>query len=385
MPILPGRIPVKLNPLFLVLIGLIGWLNSNTIEGTLIWCAVIFISVLVHEFGHALTAIAFGQEAEIELYGMGGVTKRQGPPIKLWQEFLIVLNGPLAGLALFFFAFEIWNIMGLNEKPMNLWLYALQITIYVNLFWTIVNLMPVHPLDGGHLLRIMLEGLFGTRGIKIAMFISMSLAGVLALLFFKIGALIIGVIFLILTFESYRSWQSAMSLTDHDRDTEIQNNLKNAETAIRSGNYQEALRILTDIRKKTKSGIIYRAATEYTGQVLNEQGLTQEAYDLLKPVRKQLSPEGLSLLHQLAYKLGQWEDAIDLGNTTFQYYPNYQTAVLNALSHAALGQVEPALGWLQTALSQGLPNLSEVLKKREFDHMRNDPQFQHLLDQSNNV
>ncbi|MFQ5729259.1 MAG: M50 family metallopeptidase, partial [Waddliaceae bacterium] len=187
MLILSGKIPVKLNPLFLLLIVFIGWMNSQTIWGTVVWMGVIFSSVLVHEFGHALTAVAFGQRAQIELFGLGGVTHRRGPPLKLWKDFLVVLNGPLAGLLLFFIAF-LFRLY-LREKPMNLFIYAIEVTFFVNLFWTLVNLLPIQPLDGGHLLRIFFEGVLGFRGIKLAYFISFLLAAAVSILFIALGSL----------------------------------------------------------------------------------------------------------------------------------------------------------------------------------------------------
>ena len=86
--------------------ALIGWLNTQTIQGALEWTVMIFVSVLFHEFGHALTAVSFGQIARIDLLGFGGLTQRHGPKLNLWKEFLIVLNGPCAGLLLFIIAFR---------------------------------------------------------------------------------------------------------------------------------------------------------------------------------------------------------------------------------------------------------------------------------------
>lgn len=380
MLIFSGKIPITVNPFFLILIVLIGWLNSFSIPGTLVWMGVIFISVLIHELGHALTALSFGQQSEIELHGLGGVTRRRGPPIKLWQEFLIVLNGPLAGFLLFAFAYQIRLMLG--EQPMSLPIYALQITIYVNLFWTIVNLLPVHPLDGGHLLRIVLEGLFGFRGVKVSLFISMVLSGVIGLLFIKVGALLIAVLFFMLTFESYRNWQSTMSLTKEDRNVELQERLKEAEKEMQYGNPTVALQQFQKIRSEAKTGIIFMAATECAAKLHFDKGQLNEAYDLLFPYEKKLSNEGLQLLHQISYHLGNWEEAIALGNKAYRNYPNYQTALLNSLCHSILGQVQPAVGWLRTAVNQGLPNIADVLKMREFDHIRNDPQFQKLQEKT---
>ncbi len=103
-----GRfIPITIHPLFWVIAVLIGWLNSWSPVGTLLWTIVILVSLLVHEYGHALTAKGFGQRVSIELVAMGGLTYHRGKKLKPWQDFLIILMGPLAGFLLFVAAYFI--------------------------------------------------------------------------------------------------------------------------------------------------------------------------------------------------------------------------------------------------------------------------------------
>ncbi|MBS0653626.1 MAG: stage IV sporulation protein FB, partial [Verrucomicrobia bacterium] len=58
---IPGKIPISIYPTFWLFAALIGYMNSMSLIGTVIWIGIIFVSVLFHEFGHALTAWAFGQ------------------------------------------------------------------------------------------------------------------------------------------------------------------------------------------------------------------------------------------------------------------------------------------------------------------------------------
>ena len=51
-------IPVRINPFFWVLAALLGW-ESHDRFGVLVWIACVFVSILVHEFGHGLTSRAF--------------------------------------------------------------------------------------------------------------------------------------------------------------------------------------------------------------------------------------------------------------------------------------------------------------------------------------
>ncbi len=76
-------IPIAIHPFFWLFSALIGWMMSGTLVGALIWMGIIFFSVLIHEFGHALTATLFKQKARIQFIAMGGVTSFEGPKLKL--------------------------------------------------------------------------------------------------------------------------------------------------------------------------------------------------------------------------------------------------------------------------------------------------------------
>jgi stage IV sporulation protein FB len=376
-----GSIPISIYPFFWLLAAAIGWMNTFSVEGTLIWMAIIVISVLVHEFGHALTAIAFGQKAQIELVGFGGVTQRKGGKTRLWQEFIIVLNGPLAGLLLAGIAYLGWNALHASYSN-SLASVILRDTIAINIFWTIINLLPVQPLDGGKLLSIILESMFGLRGAKISLFISLIVSAMFGLFFFSIQAFLAGAIFFLLSFESWRSWKSTLVITEQDQNFILQHMLKDAERAMRNGNQDEALTMLERIRDFAKSGLIYMTATEHTAAILAEKGDFKAAYAMLEPLSSKLSPQALRLLHELAYRQGEWKEAITLGDRAFQFSPNYQVAVINALCHSILGHARPAVGWLQCAIREGVPNLQEILAKREFDAIRGDPSFQQFKNRS---
>lgn len=380
-----GDIPVHIYPFFWLLVAAISWINASTIPEFILWSTIIFSSILVHELGHALTAQSFGQRANIDLIGFGGLTKGRGVKLNLWQEFIVVLNGPLAGFSLAGLAWAVSHYLQafhpFSYSPLIG--YAITITFYINIFWTILNLLPVQPLDGSKLLSIFLEGLFGLRGVKIALFISFLLACALGLLFFIIHSFLMGAVFLMFAFESYRSWKSSLDMTDKDHDFILQHLLKEAQRDIKNGHKDEALEKLQRVRQLAKAGVIYVSATEYAASLLLEKGDEQEAYDQLWSIKSKLSPEGIRLLHQLAYNQGQWQAAIALGDKAFQYYPGYDIAVINAISHSILGQVRPAIGWLQCALQQGLPDLRSLLAKKEFDPIREDPIFRNFQERQN--
>jgi len=373
-----GYIPISIYPFFWFLAVAIGWLNTSTVQGTFIWMFIILFSVLIHEFGHALTALAFGQKAQIELVGFGGVTKREGKELKPWQEFVIVLNGPLAGFALCGACWWAQQVL-IQSQPNSLPVYIFTVSFYVNMFWTILNLMPVLPLDGGKLLSIVLEYFFGVRGPKIAFFISLLISSVLGIFFFIDRAFLAGSLFFLLAFESYKSWKTSLLITTQDQDSSLQQLYKEAEEDCRVGHKEEALQKFLQIRAATQFGVLYLMATEYAALLFAENKELDKAYELLNPNSTKISLKGLRLLHHIIFKREEWQKAIEIGDRIFRIQPNMETAIINASCYAALGKVKPALGWLQSVINEGRSNIRDILSRKEFDAIRSEPLFQSFI------
>ena len=373
---IPGKIPIQIFPLFWLLIFAIGWLNSGTLEGTAIWAVVIFFSILIHEYGHALTAVFFGQRAKIQLVGLGGLTERRGPPLPKWKDFVVVLCGPLAGFLLFFLTYFILSSFPLQPSVLS---YALQVSLHVNLFWTLLNLLPILPLDGGHLMRIGLEGSFGLKGLKFALFISMVLSGFLGFYFFLISQILMGALLFMLTFEGYKAWSEVRDMSSEDKDETLQRTIQNGIQALKEGKLEEALAGFNFVRQQAPKGILYVTATEYASHILVQKGQYQAAYDRLYPLKNRLSPEYAYLLQQLAYRLQEWEEVVEIGQKVYQDKPSVDVALLNACAYAIMGQATPTVGWLRCAAQMGCPNLKDVIQKREFDAVRHTEAFKKWL------
>lgn len=375
---IPGKIPIQIYPVFAVAAVAIALINSNfqPLE-TLMWVGVICVSLLVHEFGHALTAVACGQRAAIDLVAFGGVTRRYGRSLPSWQEFLIVLNGPLAGLLLCILSY--WILVNYGRTLPFPVQQLLAISYTANLFWTVVNLLPVHPLDGGQLLKITLEGIFGLKGLKTALFLSFILSLGLSIFFFMIQFILAGAFFLLFTFEGYRSWKSSLQITRQDDDRALHQFFRSAEKDFHKGQLSYAQEKLNSVRHQAGEGVLYTSATFMLAQILHAQGHDEEAYTLLLPLKNDFSPEIQQLFQQIAYRQRKWEEAIHMGNEVYQHQPTYEVAVLNAFCHGQMGQARPAVGWLKCALRNGLPNLKEIVKRSDFDPVRHDALFMSLL------
>jgi Zn-dependent protease/Flp pilus assembly protein TadD len=128
---------------------------------------VVFISILVHELGHAFTMKAFGYQPSVVIEWFGGRTSpNTNQPIPWLKDVALTLAGPLAGLALgltALFAFRHFAPVGSFAGPIGRRL--LGFLAGANIVWTLVNLMPVLPLDGGRISHTVLTRFFGRRGI----------------------------------------------------------------------------------------------------------------------------------------------------------------------------------------------------------------------------
>jgi stage IV sporulation protein FB len=372
---IPGRIPIVIQPWFWIFAALIGWFNSQTLVGMLIWIVIIFVSVLFHEFGHALTALSFRQTVQIQLVALGGVTTYDGPKLSFWKQFLIVLNGPLAGIGLFLIA------TGLLYIPMTAFLVPIiKLTQIVNLFWSIVNLLPVLPLDGGHLLRIALEGFFGVKGFKASLLIGMAIALTVSFAFFLMQAFLLGAFFFLFAYMSFDAWRKSRWAVASDREDDFRRLLAQGEELLQKGNKEEAQRLFEEVRDKAQGGILAATAAQYLSFLYVEQNRHHEAYELLLPLKRELTNEGLCLLHQLAELEHNPELVTELSTECYQCTPNLEVALRNARAFAQLKQPQHAGGWLQTAWQHGPFDLEAVIHHSDFSGVKDDPQFRNFVD-----
>ena len=125
-----------------------------------------------------------------------------------------------------------------------------------------------------------------------------------------------------------------MMMSDKDYDDRLHNLLADARRCIAGGNEDKAEEILHGVLKQTKKGMVYSMATQALGEIYYKQGKKQEAYEMLMAERKRLPLEALEILHKLAYEIGEYNRAIDIGNDYFRVKPVGDVAFTNALAHA---------------------------------------------------
>ncbi|MDN3505333.1 MAG: site-2 protease family protein [Rhabdochlamydiaceae bacterium] len=376
------KIPLRISPFFFLTAGVIGYLNSGSLMGMLLWIAVIFVSILIHEFGHALFGRMFGQSPSIELTALGGVTYASNPKLSLPKEFLVVLAGPAFGFCLCLIS---WLVLSTGFFTNRIVIYLLDVSYLINLIWTALNLFPVLPLDGGQLMRIIFEGVFGHKGRRGAFLASLGIALVGALVFIYIGYYIISVLFFMFAFQNFEFARQIRASTEHDDDEDLKKDLAKAESLIMNQRSNEAMQLLRQIREKSKKGMVFQLATQDLARSLIYLKEYQEAYELLHPHINLLSDTGKSLLQHAAYEVGDYKTALSLSGNCLVNLPDGDLLLRAAAAAAELNEIQAAMGWLQTAKDFGCKNLNEFLGKEHFNTIRDSEDFkafQKLMEQN---
>lgn len=174
--------PVHVNPAFWLTVGFLGLVTieardgRGAIEELLLWTVAAFLSILIHELGHAAVMRRFGYQPSITLCSFGGYasynTDRLPGP---FRQVLISAAGPAAQLALMAALAALLYCRGYalaiyHRGPAWLALPADGETIVaggatlfvsnlmlVSAAWAYLNLIPIYPMDGGRIARGLLE------------------------------------------------------------------------------------------------------------------------------------------------------------------------------------------------------------------------------------
>ncbi len=228
-------IPIVVEPWFWLTMAFLGGglsaLQRNYADdylGVILFMMAGFVSVLVHELGHALTGWKRGGgQVWIRLWALGGLAYQQGGRLDRKNRCFMILAGPGAGLLLaavsiasLFVIFptaeailrlqyyirytNIFHQEMVGIFPDNRPIYGfLNSLIWVNVWWSLLNLIPIFPLDGGQFI----EQIIKSR--KKMHQIGMIAGACCMLLLLSMGSIFGLLIFGFLTYQNYQSYKQA--------------------------------------------------------------------------------------------------------------------------------------------------------------------------------
>lgn len=146
-------IPIRVHPSFWLVSVFFSFNYLRTgFEYLLIAIACVFVTILLHELGHALMFRAYWMHSSILLYGFGGLAIPDGHLERRSWRIIVSLAGPLTN---FLIAGVLWGSHYVqpwanSEEHVS---FAYVILLNINFYLGILNLLPVWPLDGGKISR----------------------------------------------------------------------------------------------------------------------------------------------------------------------------------------------------------------------------------------
>jgi membrane-associated protease RseP (regulator of RpoE activity) len=238
--------------MFWLAMGIIGWQNEN-MGAVLIFIGCGFLSILVHEYGHGLTARRFGSPASILLWVLGGLCYNNADRQTPAQRLTVLACGPGAGFVLCAVVMIVYSaLFGLTlEEHLAfvarfLWLpsdvesalpklayvddpHALnpRFEIYwdlvqINIRWGLLNLLPIWPLDGGQICATVLSQVNPFHGRRWTHVISLLTSGLIVVVVYSLTQSLRSTIFFayfaVINYQMLDSIHRAQSLGLYDDD-----------------------------------------------------------------------------------------------------------------------------------------------------------------------
>ena len=430
---------MRVDPFFFFIVLALGFSTHTTVGGMVAWFAVVFVSILIHELGHAFAARAVGSDSiGIELQSMGGLTAyRPRRSLSRLEQIGVSLAGPFSGFALGTAALVLANILDVSTTRSgdNVVLFDL---LWVNFGWGLFNLLPVLPLDGGTVMQNLLPGNEAVRGRRAAM-VSIAILVVAAVISIRMnfffGVIYAGLLgafnFAALTrgnvarVRNEGADTAAVAFDRLDRGdltvlpalgeftrnaptSEMRSLVKSrvVESLVRQGRTPEARAVLNSFPGQTGPSLyalvdtvegvphglamldeqLSRSADATTarhailGRVLTHRANEVPGLFTALPATAR-SLDALREAQYLAHLRGDFRDAAIIGEQIVQQYPQAADAWImynTACSWARAGEVERAFAWLTHAVDSGWSDLNQLSTDHDLSALWNDARFHQL-------
>lgn len=294
-------IPVRIDISFFLIVLLFGF-GTRSLPLLVSWAIVVAGSVLLHELGHAVAFRIYGQQPSIVLHGMGGLTSGSGEPLTPARDLVVSLAGPLTALVLLGLPALWFDRMSGPLSPTAETIVS--DLIFVNLAWSLVNLLPILPLDGGRVTAALWALRTGKEDLRPAHVVSVVVAGLGAAYALSKGS-VFGAMFAGF-FAAYNVSQLARY-----RNAGLGDLLVEGWQAMAAGNPSAAEKAAQKVLGDRPNAEMIAAANELLAWSRLVQGDNGGAREALMRFPPGTSPDPL-LLAAIALDRGEDDEALDL-------------------------------------------------------------------------
>lgn len=274
-----------------------------------VWIGVVFVSVLVHELGHALAFRAYGYPSTVQLVVFGGVTTpATDTPLSWGKDVVSTLAGPLFGASL---GLLCWWASG-KVPGGGIARQALDLAASANAGWAVLNLLPVLPMDGGRVSRALLGRVFGRAGVLAALSLGALTCAGLAFLLYRSGGN--PVLLMVLVFFGFQNSQALVEFWRAEPEPPPPRQLLEAEALFRSGQLERAREQASALLRAELPVLTRSRIHHLLGWVALKEGEGRRALDEFsqvqgRPVEPQAVAAAFSLIGDDARAIPLWEQA----------------------------------------------------------------------------
>ncbi|MBI3200349.1 MAG: hypothetical protein HYZ29_02330 [Myxococcales bacterium] len=281
--------PVEIQIGFWILALIIGLRPGRPWTDAAMWLGIIFLSIMVHELGHAFAARAYGQSPSIVLHMLGGVTSwSAASDLGKKRRILVTLAGPGAGFALGLVAYA--ALIGLSRAlgaPKGTpWVEGLALLAFANVFWSVINLLPVLPFDGGQVLAAAL----GPERRKLAATVSLVFGVITAIALYRLGSLLGALLFAMGGVSNFLSAMQAAPDRPQIPPEAAKDLLAEAQRALEAGHGPRAATLASAALDASRDPAERKRAVETLVWAALLSGDTAAARNLVRSTRGALDP-----------------------------------------------------------------------------------------------
>lgn len=340
---------VRVEITFLIIAVLFGLSGQSGLTGQTqwlflaVWVGIMFFGVLAHELGHAFAFKLYGFDSHIVLHGMGGVTiPISDGKLTPWRHIVISVAGPAVGITIGVIVLVLQATV-LHAPAGSVGAEVVESLVWVNLGWGVLNLLPMLPLDGGHVMSAVFDLFTKGNGMRPALFVSIAVAGLVGLLAISVGAVYGALLCALFIFGNIQALRASRQASRPD--PSLHGRLQEARQLLEQGQAERAIAVAEALVRDARTSDMVAAGLQVVayGHIAREDVAAAASAVKRFPNDKipDLALQGILLLGE-----DRPEDAIAPLRSAFDRAPGRLTGLLLLEALCSSGRFESAVDFV---------------------------------------